>query len=371
MAKSKKIRYAVVGLGHIAQAAVLPAFANAKKNSELVALVSDDVAKSKKLAKKYGVEHLYGYDQYEACLKSGLIDAVYICLPNHLHREYTEKAAKAGIHVLCEKPLAVTAKDAQAMADACERAGVKLMTAYRLHFEKANLEAARMAQSGEIGDLKAFHSTFAFQLTEDNIRLNDESKGGGPLHDIGIYCINATRYLLRDTPTEVFAYGIQSDDPKFDNIHDTVAATLRYEDGKIASFTASFSAAPVAFFEVLGTKGVLCLEQAYEYTEDMTLEVQMANGKSKTREFKKSDQFAPELLYFSNCILEDKTPEPGGREGVIDLQIIEALLRSLKKGAPVKLKADEKIQVPTLRQEIRRPAVRQPKIIHAKNPSAD
>src|SRR5437763_1225289 len=128
------VRYAVVGQGYISQAAVLPAFRHARANSRLVALVSGDETKRRSLARKYGVA-TYGYDEYDTCLASGDVDAVYIALPNAMHREYTVRAAKHGVHVLCEKPLAVTEADCKAMIDACRKNGVKLMTAYRLHFE--------------------------------------------------------------------------------------------------------------------------------------------------------------------------------------------------------------------------------------------
>ena len=131
------IRYAVVGLGHIAQVAVLPAFRHAQRNSRLVALVSDDAAKRRKVGKKYRVERTYSYDDYEACLEG--VDAVYIALPNSLHAEYTVRAARAGVHVLCEKPMAVTAAECEAMIDACGEQRVKLMIAYRLHFEEVTL----------------------------------------------------------------------------------------------------------------------------------------------------------------------------------------------------------------------------------------
>ncbi|HXE42358.1 MAG TPA: Gfo/Idh/MocA family oxidoreductase, partial [Candidatus Baltobacteraceae bacterium] len=143
-----KIRYAVVGLGHIAQFSVLPAFENAHENSVLTALISDDSVKLKALGREYGVKYLFHYDEYETCLHSGLIDAVYIALPNNLHREYAVRAAKAGIHVLCEKPLAVTEDDCEKMIKACAENNVKLMTAYRLHFERGNLEAIDIVHSG-------------------------------------------------------------------------------------------------------------------------------------------------------------------------------------------------------------------------------
>ena len=145
-----KVRYAVVGLGHIAQAAVLPAFENAKENSELVAFVSDDPVKQQRLGRRYCVT-TYTYKEYDALLDSGAVDAVYIALPNSMHRDFTVRAARCGVHVLCEKPLAVTEKDCRVMIDACAMNEVKLMTAYRLHFERANLNALEIVQSGNSG----------------------------------------------------------------------------------------------------------------------------------------------------------------------------------------------------------------------------
>ena len=141
----KQIRYAVVGLGHIAQVAVLPAFANARRNSRLAALVSGDALKREQLSRKYGVEKAYSYAQYDECLKH--VDAVYIALPNDMHCEYAVRAARAGVHVLVEKPMAVTEEECERMIAAAREGGVKLMVAYRLHFERANPEAGAVARS--------------------------------------------------------------------------------------------------------------------------------------------------------------------------------------------------------------------------------
>jgi len=167
---SSKVRYAVVGLGHISQVAVLPAFANAS-NSELVALVSGDGEKLKKLGKKYSLEHLYPYKDYSRVLSN--VDAVYLALPNHLHREYAVRAAKAGVHVLCEKPMAVTADECKEMIEAAEQTDVKLMIAYRLHFEAANLEAIRLVKKGRLGDVRFFTSEFAQNVVPDNVRVTE------------------------------------------------------------------------------------------------------------------------------------------------------------------------------------------------------
>src|SRR5207249_2797665 len=149
---AKRIRYAVVGLGYIAQVAVLPAFEHAGENSELHALLSSDSKKLKELSKKYDVPSTYLYEEYDQCLESGEIDAVYIALPNNMHREYTERAAQAGVHVLCEKPMATTERDCAAMIAAAQANRVKLMIAYRLHFEEANLSTIELIQSGKVGD---------------------------------------------------------------------------------------------------------------------------------------------------------------------------------------------------------------------------
>jgi glucose-fructose oxidoreductase len=230
----KKIRYAVIGLGHIAQVAILPAFKNGQ-NSELVAIVSSDAEKRRKLGKKYRLEHVYSYEQYEQTLS--VVDAVYLALPNHLHREYAVKAAQAGIHVLCEKPMAVTEEDCEAMIDAADTNDIKLMIAYRLHFEEGNLEAARLAKSGKLGKLRIFDSEFAQQVIEGNIRVTQPiEKGGGPVYDMGVYCINAARYLFRAEPTNVLAFSANSGEKRFQNVDEMTSVVMRFPEERLAMF---------------------------------------------------------------------------------------------------------------------------------------
>src|ERR1051325_748564 len=203
--KIKKFGFAVFGLGYIAQAAVLPAFDNAEKNSKLVALVSDDHEKLNQLGDKYKVDQRYTYERYDECIRNENIDAVYIALPNNMHCEYTVRAAQAGKHILCEKPMAVKVDECMEMIEVWKKNRVKLMIAYRVHFEKANMQAVEIVQSGKIGDARIFTSVFSQQVEEGNIRLQKEM-GGGTLFDTGIYCINAARYLFRSEPTEVAAF---------------------------------------------------------------------------------------------------------------------------------------------------------------------
>jgi predicted dehydrogenase len=204
----KPIRYAVCGLGWFAQVAILPAFENAAENSRLVALISGDAQKLDVLGTRYGVppEHRGGYDRYEEILAAAEVDAVYVATPNHLHREHTVRAAGAGVHVLCEKPMAVDEEECREMIDACGQAGVQLMIAYRLHFEEANLTAAEAVRSGRLGEARFFSSVFSNRVTnEDDIRLGPIAAGGGSLYDIGTYCVNAARSLFCAEPTEVSA----------------------------------------------------------------------------------------------------------------------------------------------------------------------
>lgn len=198
------IRYGVIGLGHIAQAAVLPAFQNTK-NSTLTALISGDQDKLKELGERYNISELCNYDELEDLLDRDVIDALYIALPNHLHHEFTLRAAAKGVHVLCEKPLAVTEKECREMIQACRDNDVFLMTAYRLHFEEANMRAAQIAEDGELGELRFYESVFSQEVVGENIRLNPVNEGGGSLYDMGTYCLNAARYLFQDEPTQVMA----------------------------------------------------------------------------------------------------------------------------------------------------------------------
>jgi glucose-fructose oxidoreductase len=357
----RQIRYAVVGLGHIAQVAVLPAFGNARRNSKLAALVSGDPVKRKTLSEKYGVEHTYAYEQYDECLKQ--VDAVYIALPNNLHCEYTVRAARAGVHVLVEKPMALTEEECEEMIRAAREGGVKLMVAYRLHFERANLEAGEIARSGRIGEPRLFNSTFCTPVVPGNIRVRRHT-GGGVLYDIGIYCINAARALFRDEPIEVRAASAGT----LDEVEETVSAVMRFSNERLASFTASFGAAKVSEYRLAGTKGDLALEPAYDYARPLKHRLTL-DGETRERRFAKRDQFAPELLYFSDCILQNGTPEPGGDEGLADVRVIRAMYRAATSGGPVSLEPFAKRARPSLEQEIRRPPVEKPDVIHATAPS--
>jgi predicted dehydrogenase len=363
-----KVRYAVIGLGWIAQEAMLPAFAHAKDNSKLTALVSDDPKKRDELGEKYGVELRYAYDEFDQCLASGQVDAVYIALPNDMHREYTERAARAGVHVLCEKPMANSEDECAAMIRAAEENRVKLMIAYRLHLEEANMKAVEIVASGELGDPRIFNSVFTEVVQEGNIRL-DRQKGGGPLWDIGVYCLNAARYLFRAEPIEAVALRGDSGEAKFRDVEETVGALLRFPEGRLATFTCSFGAANVSSYQVVGTRGDLRMDPAYGFTGGLKASVTI-DGRTEEHAFKARDQFAAQLQYFSRCILEGTDPEPSGLEGLADIRILTAIRRSAEAGGtPVPLDQIPRKPRPSAAQVIKGPAPSSPGLIHASDPS--
>ena len=362
-----KIRYAVVGLGHIAQVAVLPAFKNAS-NSELIALVSGDAEKLKKLGKKYSLDHLYPYRDYGRVLSN--VDAVYLALPNHLHREYAVRAAAAGVHVLCEKPMAVTEEECWAMIDAAQQNHVKLMIAYRLHLEAGNLHAIQLAKGGRLGDPRFFTSEFSQQVADNNVRVTESvAHGGGPVYDMGVYCINAARYLFGSEPTEISAVAASKPEKRFLRVEEMVSAVMRFPGERLATFTCSFGAADVGSYSLLGTKGALRADPAYGYAKPIQQRVTVA-GKTSVKKFPKRDQFAAELVYFSDCILKNKDPEPSGNEGLVDVRIVQAIYESIRTKRTVPLAIEEFTKKrPSLRQEIHRPARGKPETVHAHPPS--
>ena len=361
---NKKIRYAVVGLGHISQTAVLPAFKHAE-NSQLAALVTGNPEKDEELSERYGINS-YTYDDLESALEKEKVDAVYIATPNILHREHTERAAQAGVHVLCEKPMATTQDDCEAMIRAATQNNVKLMIAYRLHFNDANLHAVKVAKSGDLGDVRYFESLFGLQVKEGNIRTRKDL-GGGTLFDIGIYCINAARYLFRDEPIEVVGLTANNGEKRFAEIEEMTGAIMRFPHERLGMFTCSFGSSDVSRYDLVGTKGQLRLENAYEYQGETKCVTTIA-GKSSDKIFRPGDQFAPELIYFSDCIIHDRAPEPSGNEGLADIRVINAIYESAEVGRAVRLEPVPKKRRPDEKMQIKRPPVKEPELVGAAAP---
>jgi predicted dehydrogenase len=280
-----------------------------------------------------------------------------------MHAEYTVRAANAGVHVLCEKPMAVTADECERMIAACREAHVKLMIAYRLHFEEINLKAIDLVRRGRLGDPKYFNSSFSMRVKPGNIRTRRET-GGGTLYDIGVYCINAARYLFRAEPKEVVAISVNSVPDKLAEIDESTGAVLRFDGERVAAFVTSFNAADVASYQIVGTKGRLDVDPAYEYAEGLAYRLTI-DGKTQHKRIGKRDQFAPELLYFSDCILKDREPEPSGLEGLQDIRIVQALYESADTGKAVQIPPYTPPQRPDTRQRIVRPPIREPDLVRA------
>ncbi|MGA3121712.1 MAG: Gfo/Idh/MocA family oxidoreductase [Polyangiaceae bacterium] len=367
---NRRIRYAVIGLGNIAQVAILPAFEHAKQNSELVALISSNREKLTVLAKKYEIEHTGSYDSVESVLRTSRADAVYIALPNTMHRSMTERVAAVGVHVLCEKPMAMTVEDCEAMVAATRAENVKLMVAYRLHFEKANLTAIERIRKGEIGDPRIFTSTFCQQVREGDVRTRGRTAGGAA-YDMGVHCINAARNLFREEPTQVLAVQVRDTGDRFQEVDEATTAILRFSSGRVAQFTASQGAADVAEYRVVGTKGDIRLDPAYGYRSALS-EYVTVGEKTYHTSYSSRDQFAPELIHFSNAILTDTEPEPSGEEGLCDVRVLRAIEASARTGQRVNLapyeREDDRPR-PSLRLDMRLPAVGNVRPVDAPSPS--
>lgn len=359
------VRYAVVGLGHIAQSVVLPGFQRAK-GSVIGALITGDPEKARKLSQKYGAP-AFSYADYEKALREEDIDAVYVALPNTQHREFTVRAARAGVHVLCEKPMATSEKDCRAMIAACARARVHLMIAYRLHFTDAELSAIKLAKSGKLGEIRYFSSVFGMQVASPNIRINAKD-GGGPLYDLGVYCVNAARYLFDAEPTEVFGYTASNKDPRFTETEEMASALLRFPGDRLAAFTCSFGAVDSSVIELVGTKGILKVDPAYSYKEDMKWVVSIG-GKKQRKTFPLGDQFGAEIAYFSACIRSGTKPEPDGYEGCADVRVLNAIFKAARSGRSVKIAPVKPQKRPRSSQVIKLRPTREPKLVKVKAPT--
>ena len=313
------VRFGVVGMGHISRKAIVPAFANTR-NAELAVVFTGDPAKREEF-------NGHSYEDFEKGLAERRIDAVFIGVPNHLHRDFTIRAARAGVHVLCEKPLAASSADCEAMIAATRTAGVKLMVAYRHQFGSAQRDAMQMAHSGRLGDLRSFHSCFVVQVYLNNIRTV-RAAGGGTLPDLGVYCINTARQLFQADPLHVTGFATtREDDPRFADVEEMFTAVMEFPGHRIATFTCGFGSARYMTYDILGTKGTMHLDPAYDYAGEIRSEL-ILDGKRETRIFPREDQFAAEIDYFAECVRDGREPAQSGAEALTDVRIIEQLYRS-------------------------------------------
>lgn len=363
---NRKVRYAVVGAGWIAQAEFMPGVEHTG-NSELCALVTGSDQKAARLGERYGIPRTYSYEEYDEMLRSGFVDAVYLALPNFAHVDFAVRALDAGVHLLIEKPMAVSVAQCERICAAADRSGAKLMVAYRLHHEPGMLEALRAVRGREFGRAVMFNSTFSQQVSASNHRAR-HGFWAGPVPDMGLYPINTARTLFGAEPLEIFATGVCTDPARF-HFEDTVAVTMKFPGERIAAFTVSYNGGDVDDFRVVGSKGDLFSQPAYQVST--AAEHARTTGKKRVSEkFPRTDQFGGELKYFSDCILEDREPEPNGEEGMLDVRVIEAIERSLQTGEPQTLVPYYRARRATEDQREQLEPIEQPELVGAKSPSA-
>ena len=336
MRKARRIGYAVVGLGNLARNAILPAFAHSKQ-AKPAALVSRDPEKAAKLSAKFKFPHSYSTAHYADCLANSDVTAVYVVTPPGRHEEFTIRAAEAGKHVLCEKPLAATASQSARMLEACRQNGVLLMTAYRKYFEPSTVYLKSLIRSGALGRIDMIHTSFS-EVHNAKIApswlLDATLAGGGPLMDLGIYCVNTSRWLAGEDPASVVAHAWRHDTRRFKDVEEGITFRLDFASGLVVQGSSTYSPAISSFIFIQGTKGWLSLAPAYTYDEERRV-----TGKIGTRtvdhRFKVLDEFALELDAFSLAVLKKTKIAPDGAQGHRDMLILEAIYESARIEQPV------------------------------------
>ena len=338
----RRVGFALVGLGRLTLGQILPAFSQCKK-ARPVALVSGTPDKARAVAAQYGIpdRSVFSYGEIGRLADESAVSAVYIVTPNALHRDHVVAAAKAGKHVLCEKPMANTSAEAREMVAACDAAGVKLMIAYRCQYEKYNREAIRLVRSGELGRVSLIEATNTqVQGSPEQWRMKSGLAGGGALPDIGLYCLNGARAMLGEEPVEVFARAWSpAGDPRYAEVEETIAFMLRFPSGAMANCAAGYGAHESKDLRLRLERGWIELADAFAY-QGQRLRIAHRDGTRESLDEKKlgmANQFTLEIDHFAECILHDRRPRTPGEEGVQDHMVMEAIYRSAREGGPVAL----------------------------------
>ena len=339
MKPDSKVGFAVVGLGAIAQGSVLPAFRHAKR-AKLVALVSRDKRKAEKLARKFKSRACYTAEAFSNCLANPEVDAVYLATPQSEHLSATLAAARAGKHVLCEKPLALNSAQSAEMVKACADHGVQLMTAYRKYYEPATLFLKKLIHSGQLGKIDVINTSFSELHVEGRSLpwlIDAKTSGGGPLMDLGVYCVNTSRWLMDEDPVEVSAHSWKKDTMRFRDVEEGITFRMHFPSGLLVQGTSTYSSVLSSFLFVQGDNAWACLAPAFPFDEERRLTGKIA-GKWFERKFKVVDEFAPELDAFATAVRTGKPVQPDGRQGHRDMLILEAIYEAAKKRESVVLR---------------------------------
>ena len=329
-APNRKLGVALVGLGSLSEHQIAPALASKTQHCKLTGLVSGHPDKAKAWAKQYGVPeaNVYDYQSFDRIKDNPEIDIVYVVLPNGMHAEYTIRAAQAGKHVLCEKPMAVSVRECDQMIAACKAAGRQLAIAYRLHFEPNNLELVRLAREKVFGAVKVIEAAAGFRIGDPNQwRLDKKLAGGGSLMDIGIYALQAARYIAGEEPVSVSAQTTTTDPVKFKpGVDESVLFSLKFPGGIIANCASSY-ATGLNRFRAGAERGWFEVSPALNYVGIKGRAADQSNA-IKDFDFAPVDHFAAEMDDFASCILSGKPTRVPGEEGRRDVRIMTAIYQS-------------------------------------------
>ncbi len=336
---------AIVGLGYYALAQIMPAFATAR-GCRIAALVSGNPEKAKRVADAYGLEEdrIYSYDNFDSIVSDDRIDAVYVILPSGLHAEWTEKAFAAGKHVICEKPMALSAAECERMIAASQRAGKKLMIGYRCHFEPYNLRATELLRENALGALRLIRTAHQYPMgpttPAQNWRANRALAGGGPLEDYGLYGLQAALYLTGENPESVSAQSLQpKNDPRFEQIVAHTSTQLRFPSGVVAQLATSYDSFPINAVSARGAKGALTMEPATAYNGN-TITLQTFGARETPTPGDSGVQFAEMLSHFADAVRNGVAIRTPGEMGLRDARLMESIYRSAASGRTLALNRD-------------------------------
>jgi predicted dehydrogenase len=327
----RRLRWGVLSTARIGRTKVIPGIQRGER-SEVVAIASRDAAAARRVAGELGIPTAHG--SYEALLADPDVEAVYLPLPNHLHKPWTIAAARAGKHVLCEKPLALTARDAEEMIEACDREGVRLMEAFMYRHHPSWVAARELVAAGRIGRLQAVQSWFSYYNDDPaNIR-NILEAGGGALYDIGCYCVNLSRMLFAAEPT-----GVQGSAVRDATGTDVLTAgILSFEEG-IASFVCSTRAEDDQRVEIYGTEGRISIGIPFNIPPDLPTRIAIVSGGDppvapsvETMEFAPADPYTVETDLFAAAVLDDAPLPVAIDDSVANLRVMEAILDAAARG---------------------------------------
>ncbi len=322
----RRIRWGVISTANIGRWAVNPAI-QASANGELMAVASRDGQTARDFAGQWNIPKYYA--NYADLLDDAEIDAVYIPLPNSLHCDWSVRAAEAGKHVLCEKPLGMTEAECRDMSAAAKNNGVKLMEAFMYRFHPRTERVLEMLKRGVVGDLRMIRSTFTFRLTQpDNIRLQPEL-GGGALMDVGCYCINVSRTIANAEPVEVQAFATWSSS----GVDDMMSGTLRFADDLLASFECGLNTKRRESYEIGGTEACLRVQDAFlPGPDDVVIEELRDGDEPILHPIAGVDEYQCMVEHFAACVLDGSQPRYSADEAALNMRVIEALYRSVRSG---------------------------------------